>query len=220
MIERRGKKPREDLTGKQFSRLSVLRPAEDRVLKIGKHLTMWECKCNCGNTVIVRSCDLKSGKVMSCGCYRKETTRAIHTTHGATKGRKAKKLYSVWAGILARCNNPGSAEFQYYGGKGVTVCKGWENDYSAFEKWALTNGYEEGLSIDRIDVNGDYCPENCRWATDIEQANNKTTNKFLEAFGERHTIAEWARKLDVTYNSLYYSLSKNAWDLTKVVVGP
>ena len=213
-----GKKPRENLTGRLFGRLTVERPAEDGVLSNGRHLTMWECRCSCGNHTIIRSSDLKSGRVVSCGCYRAENTGVIRTTHGATKGRKTKKLYSVWASMRERCKNPNNTQFAYYGGKGVYVCSEWDSSYSTFEEWALNSGYQEGLTIDRIDVNGNYCPKNCRWATVTEQANNKTTNRLLGALGKTKSIAEWARELNMSYNKLYHTLSKNGWDIEKAVM--
>lgn len=213
------KKPRENLKGRRFDRLTVTRPAPDRVLKSGRHLTMWECICDCGNTNIVRTADLKRGAVLSCGCYRAETTGHMRLSHGATCGKKSTKLYSVWAGIKARCYNSNAGTYKHYGGRGVTMCREWREDFSAFEQWAIRNGYKIGLSIDRVDVNGNYCPENCRWVDNSVQANNKTTNHFLEWRGAIHTIAEWARILDIDYNAFYYALTKNDWEIEKAVMG-
>lgn len=213
------KKPREDLTGKRFCRLTVVKPAPDRILNSGRHLTMWECVCECGNSHIARAADLKSGAIISCGCYKKENTAKVHTTHGATKGGKTGALYWVWSGIKNRCYCESSKAYKYYGAKGVTMCEEWKNDFSTFRIWAEKTGYKCGLSIDRIDVNGDYCPQNCRWADNIMQANNKTTNHFLEWRGEAHTIAEWARIFDIPYNELYWKLQKSDWELEGTVMG-
>lgn len=213
------KKPRENLMGKRFGRLTVVSPAPDRVLKNGRHLTIWECVCDCGNTHIVRTTDLKRGAIRSCGCYRAETTGSMRLSHGATRGKQSTKLYSVWAGIKARCYRPSTVAYKYYGGKGIAMCREWVESFSAFERWANENGYAIGLSIDRIDVNGNYCPQNCRWVDDLTQANNKTTNHFLEWRGAIHTIAEWARILDIDYNVFYHALAKNDWEIEKVVMG-
>lgn len=212
------KKPRQDLIGKRFGSLTVVRSAPDRILGNGRHLTMWECVCECGNPHVARSADLKSGAITSCGCYKAKNTANVRTTHGATKGRKTDNLYWVWAGIKNRCYCESSKAYKHYGAKGVTVCEEWKNDFSAFRTWAKENGYRSGLSIDRINVNGDYCPENCRWTDDIAQANNKTTNHFLEWRGASHTIAEWARIFDISYNKLYWELQKNNWQLEKAVM--
>lgn len=212
------KKPRENLTGMRFGGLTAVNPAPDRFLPSGRHLTMWKCVCECGNIHIARSADLKSGAITSCGCYKAENTARVHTTHGATKNRKTENLYSVWAGIKCRCYCEKEKAYKYYGAKGVTMCEEWKDDFSAFRTWAKENGYKSGLSIDRIDVAGNYCPENCRWADDIVQANNKTTNHFLEWRGATHTIAEWARILGIPYNKLYWKLQKNNWQLEGAVM--
>lgn len=212
------KKPRENLTGKHFNRITAISPAPDRVLKNGRHLTMWNCVCECGNTLVMRSSDLKSGKVISCGCYRVQNTAKVHTTHGATKGGRNDRLYNIWAKMRGRCHNERLKEYKHYGGRGITVCKEWGESYQTFEQWALSNGYKQGLSIDRIDVNGNYCPENCRWATAIQQTNNTRKNKYIEAFGKKKTLAEWAREIKIPYGKLYYKLSHGI-TVEQVVVG-
>lgn len=210
-------KPREDLSGRKFNKITAIKPAPDRILPNGRHLTMWNCVCDCGNTLTIRASDLKSGNVISCGCYRAKNTGEVHRTHGATTGRKATQLYQVWANMLARCKNKKAWAYKYYGAKGVRVCDEWK-DYAEFEKWATENGYAPGLSIDRIDVNGNYCPENCRWATATQQANNQTKNRRIEAFGSARTIAEWACELKIPYDRLYYLLSKNGWSIERAVM--
>lgn len=172
-----------DLTGQRFGRLTVIERAENN--KRGN--TMWLCKCDCGNTTIVQGTLLKSHASQSCGClhqeilrqgressYRAERARASRTTHGKSNFR----LYAVWSSMIQRCYNPKSGRYKHYGARGITVCDEWRNDFSAFYNWAMANGYDENApygqcTLDRIDVNGNYRPENCRWVDMKTQRQNQ-----------------------------------------------
>lgn len=164
----------------------------------------WECKCDCGNTCVVGAGHLKTGHTKTCGCdeYNKRITHSdTHT-----------KLYRIWAAMKSRCNNPSNTCYPYYGAKGVTYSEEWEK-YEPFKEWAMNNGYKKGLSIDRIDNSKGYYPENCRWVTLSEQANNKTTNVMVTLNGETHTFTEWCRILGINIAKARSRYEKYGWTI-------
>lgn len=189
----------EDLTGMQFTRLTVLEP----VRRKGK--LMWRCLCSCGKEVITTKSSLKSGESKSCGCYSREICQKSITKHG----KHGTRIYRIWKAMKQRCNNQNCNAYHNYGERGISICKEWE-DFLTFESWALSNGYADDLSIDRIDVNGNYCPENCRWATAIEQGNNKRKNRLITYNGETKTLAEWARDKNMKVITLFNRLNRGA----------
>ena len=170
-----------DYTGMRFGRLTVIGRSEQNPQKL-------ICRCDCGKTTEVFRSNLTRGHTQSCGCLKAEIVSAgAHTIHG----KRNTRLYKICKGMRRRCRNPHGNRASSYSSKGIKVCEAWE-DFTTFEAWALSNGYADNLSIDRIDNDGDYCPENCRWTTGKRQANNRSSNHYLEFNGERKTIADWA----------------------------
>lgn len=155
-----------NLVGQRYGRLKVIK----RMPNIGNR-TAWECVCDCETIKTVTGYELRSGRVHSCGCLRKETASKNATTHG----HYYEKLHGVWNSMRQRCTNPNNKDFHHYGGRGITVCTEW-NEYSAFRQWALATGYKEGLTIDRKDVDGPYCPHNCRWIPLKDQMTNRRSS--------------------------------------------
>lgn len=200
-----------DLTGQRFSRLDVI----CRVPSNGRR-TMWKCKCDCGKEIITRGENLKSGNTKSCGCLKADNH--IKTANGLGKTR----LASIFNSMKQRCYNPNSAEYRLYGGRGIRVCEEWLHDSNNFYSWALSHGYIENTtqsqcSIDRINVNGDYCPDNCRWVDSYTQANNTRRNIYYEFGGERHTLTEWSRIVGIKHGTLYNRINKLGWSLAEAL---
>lgn len=155
------------LIGKHFNRLMVL--GKDHKAKIIRLV----CMCRCLNIKSVAQNRLIRGEVKSCGCLQNEMRKTMNITHGLTKNRTRPDLYRTWSNIKTRCYNPNWDHYEYYGGRGIKVCDEWLDDYVAFQKWALDNGWSKGLQIDREDNDGDYSPDNCRWVTAKVNSSNR-----------------------------------------------
>ena len=159
-----------DLTGNTYGRLKVVELAG----KNSKGKLLWRCECKCGNEAVIIGENLKTRVTTSCGCYRKEVEVVAGVTHGLSrKNGKTDRVYSIWLDMKKRCSNPKNKEYKNYGGRGIRVCNDWASDYVKFYEWAMINGYSDKLTLDRIDVDKNYGPDNCKWSTWIEQGRNK-----------------------------------------------
>lgn len=155
------------ITNNRFGRLKVIKEVEASISPCGTKRRKFLCQCDCGESKIVQMTHLKSGHTSSCGCLHKETFS--NYKHGL----KHHRIHVIWRGIRQRCLNPNNGRYNDYGGRGIKICNEWEKDFMAFYNWAIQNGYSAQLTIDRINVNGNYEPSNCRWATNSEQQSNK-----------------------------------------------
>lgn len=194
-----------DLTGFRSGRLTAIAPTAARAPDGG---VIWRCRCDRGKDHYVKAAFIKAKRVLSCGCLPRDLCRNIGRNGKAreTHGGSHTRLYRIWSDMKHRCYYPKHNSYSGYGGRGITVCSKWIHDFKAFQEWALSHGYREDLSIDRIDVNGNYCPENCRWATTAEQAVNKRPFKRkqnpehypkYEVCGVIKTSAEWAKEAGI-----------------------
>ena len=201
-----------NLTGQRFGRLvAVERSASSQNGK-----TQWLCKCDCGNDTVVLSTNLVRGLTHSCGCLNREIASARFSTHRLSESR----LHKTWSGMKKRCYNTHSKSFPAYGGRGIEVCEEWKDDFLAFYNWAMTNGYADDLTIDRIDVNGNYSPGNCRWVDKLTQANNCRTNHYLTFNDKTQSIAEWARELGVSDSLIRQRIVKLGWSVERALTEP
>lgn len=197
-----------DLTGLRFGRFTVVKRASNN--KNGS--TMWECVCDCGNVRVVNASNLKCGVSASCGCLRKEIMREKQMKHGDSENSR---LYRIWKDMKARCFCKAVAQYNDYGGRGIAVCEEWRNDYTKFKQWSLDNGYRDNLTIDRIDNDGDYCPENCRWASRSEQNLNKRSRCLLTYRDKTQTITEWSVELGIPRAVLRDRIFRYNWSVEK-----
>lgn len=192
-----------DLTGKRFGRWTVIGPAEDKVLPSGYVEKMWECVCDCGSVRTVRGKSLRGGISKSCGCLQRELMGDRTRKHGGFGTR----LYAVWNSMRQRCNNKQHYAYHNYGGRGISICDEW-NDFDVFRAWALSSGYREDadrgeLTLDRIDVDGPYAPENCRWADMKDQADNRRSSILVTYHGETKPLVVFAKELGIGYTTAW-----------------
>lgn len=204
------------VAGNKYGRLTVVKEVE-RVSKsagIRGHTLarVFTCSCECGATCTVQLSRLRSGITKSCGCIRKGANNS-HFTHGMTKTR----VFKIWQGILKRCYNKNATNYYLYGARGVGVCKRWKNSFVAF--YEDMGEPRDNESIERIDNDGDYCKENCKWATVVEQANNKRNSKRLTYNGVTKTVAEWSRLLGWCRYTLYRRIEAG-WKTEKILTTP
>lgn len=203
-----------DLTGQHFGRLTVIE--QYGFTKHGN--ATWLCRCDCGNTKVVVAGEIRRGNVKSCGCYARELSRKRAKKHGGSGTR----LYRAWKNMLHRCFDETDKRFSRYGERGITVCQEWlgENGYNNFRSWALSNGYADNLTIDRIDNDGIYSPDNCRWVTVEEQANNRSNNHRITYQNKTQTLAQWADEVGIAQDTIRYRISHYNWSVEKALTTP
>lgn len=207
----------EDLTGRVFGRLTVIEQAEDYITPgDGRHRHRWRCRCTCGNEVIITGQVLKSGGSKSCGCYQKELVGNMARIHGGY----GERLNHVWNSMVQRCCNKNHISYHNYGERGITVCDEWRNDYAVFKEWALSAGYKEGLTLDRINNDLGYYPDNCRWVTMKEQSRNTRHNIYYTHDGETMCLSAWCEKLNLNYKKVHYRIRKRGLDFEEVILDP
>lgn len=207
-----------DLTGQKFGRLTVIRRAEDHIQPNGKHATKWLCKCDCGNYTTVLANSLKSGDTTSCGCFMKERASAANKKHELIHTR----LYNIWKGMKTRCYNSNDKHYTYYGARGIIICDEWKDDFKNFYDWSMVNGYDENAkrgesTIDRIDVNKEYSPENCRWVDIKTQNRNRRDNKLITINGQTHCLSEWCEILNLNYATVKSRLNQSHWSIERAL---
>lgn len=205
-----------DLLGKRFGRLEVI-----EFSGTNSRGAMWKCKCDCGNEAIVKSEYLINGDTKSCGCLKSDVLKERNYKHGQSK---QSRLYSIWKGMRERCYNENYEGYKNYGGRGITVCKEWD-DFKNFELWANNNGYDESLpadecSIDRIDNDGMYSPSNCRWTSRTQQARNTRRNRYLTYRGETKLLVEWGETYNIDPKYIAQRIDKYGWSVEDAITTP
>ncbi len=195
-----------DLRGQKFGKLTVL----CRLYNTKGHKTYWMCVCECGNLAEVRSDSLYNGHTKGCGCLNHEPKNTHH-------GKYCTRLYRVYYNIKKRCyNHKDENNYNYYGERGITMCDEWRNDFMSFYNWAMNNGYSDNLTIDRIDVDGNYEPSNCRWITMKQQGRNKRNNKVYTIKGNTRCLSEWCEILGLKYQCVWKRLNRG-WSIEKAL---
>lgn len=223
-INNRGNRNAKDLTGQKFNHLTILEEVEGYASPSGSHRRRWKCRCDCGSIVVVNQDNLirKIKPTTSCGCTSKFWQTHKGMKRSAPADRYKERLYGIWLGMKARCCNPNNPKYERYGARGISVCAEWLNDYDAFKEWALNNGYDANLSayecsIDRIDYNGNYCPENCRWVNEIVQNNNRCTTRKFQYNGEVYTLRGLSEISKLPMYVLDQRIRKLGWSIEEAV---
>lgn len=201
-------------SGDKFGWLTVIKEVEPNVTPCGTVQRKFLCKCDCGNDIIRSRRALISGDTPSCGC---QIVSIADKTRKYPKGITKHYLYSTWIGMRQRCYNKNTTHYPLYGGRGITVCDEWLTDFLSFYSWALNNGASEELSLDRIDNNKGYSPDNCRWATDEEQQRNKRNNRIIEYNGVSKPLVEWSIELGINEATIRFRLDKYGFSVAQAL---
>lgn len=199
-----------NIKNEKFGRLTVV-----KFIKRADRKTYWECICDCGNTIITTQNNLQRGSTKSCGCLFKEGNNKKNNLSNS-------RLYHIWRNMKARCYRKNSSSYKNYGAKGIIVCEEWKNNFMTFYNWAIANGYDDNLTIDRIDNNRMYEPNNCRWTTRKEQNNNTSRNVYITFNGITLTRNQWAEKIGINKGTLKNRLTNkwSPWSIEKALTTP
>ena len=204
--------------GAKFGRLTLVRIATEST---NKHKT-WECLCECGKTTFVRQYSLGSRKTKSCGCLSSEIL-IERNQHGKWNNQTTKgdsyHIYGAWGGMIKRCYHEHNNGYKRYGARGITVCDEWKNNFLTFLDWSIKNGWQFGLSIDRIDNNGNYSPENCRWADRKTQNNNRRSNRLISIHGQTHTLMQWSEISGIQRQTIVKRINAG-WVMSEWLIQP
>lgn len=200
-----------DLTNKKVGRLTIL-----ELYKGNGDSAIWKCRCDCGNIAYITQHCLLYRPTKSCGCLRKELLSKRSNLHHLSNTR----IYKIWIDIKKRCYNSKHICYQNYGGRGITMCDDWKNDFKSFYNWSMNNGYQQNLSIDRINNDGNYEPSNCRWTNRKTQNNNTRHNHYITYNGKTLTLAQWSEELGFTYSCLKSRINKHHWSIEKAFTTP
>lgn len=207
-----------DLSNQTFGKLIVLYRVYPN--KVSNKHTYWKCRCECGKEIVTSSNHLRTGHTQSCGCMHNAKKGKNNPSY--KHGKKHTRLYRIWSGMKGRCLNKNNKKYKNYGARGIKVCNDWldkQNGFINFYNWAINNGYKGDLTIDRFDVNGNYEPNNCRWATIKEQNMNKTTTRYAIYKHKKKTIMEWAEEYNIKYSILIRRIDRG-WNVEKALLTP
>lgn len=205
-----------NISGQKFGRLTAQYISGRQRRKDGKTKIIWHCICDCGNEVDLAAERLVNGNTKSCGCYNRDPeSKKATTKHGLSNTR----LFTIWQGMKQRCYYKKHVSYDHYGGRGIQLCEAWKDDFKAFYDWAMMNGYKDNLTIDRIDVNGNYCPENCRWIPAEQQYFNRTDNRLLTMGNVTKTITEWSLQYSIDRETVSSRL-KLGWSVERALTKP
>lgn len=207
--------PIKDELGKRYTKLTVIGLDYEKLKDPKYHNAFWICKCDCGNVISTLGSRLRSGECKSCGCYSRERSSIDNATHRQTKTR----IYRIWQLMKRRCYKKTSKDYKNYGGRGIKVCDEWKNSFECFRDWALPNGYNEHLTIERINVNGDYEPSNCTWATPKQQGRNRRKHRKINYNGKEYCLSELAEMCGLIPETLAYRLNVG-YELEKAMFTP
>lgn len=211
-----------DITGERFGRLVAIERAQNESGSKDRH-SLWLCQCDCGKTVLVKLDKLRGGDTKSCGCYKRdlcaERIKKFNEAHPKARrkhGQSGKKLYWAYQHMMARCYNETNERFSNYGGRGISVCDEWRKNPTSFIEWSLQNGFCDDLTLDRINVDGNYEPTNCRWVDWKTQRNNKTTSVYITVNGQKLTLALLSEKYGIPLGTVWWRYH-NGWTPENII---